>query len=440
MKSDTIVARATPEGRGGVAIIRVSGSLVRTMANEILHFIPEPRIATLSSFFDAAREVIDEGIALFFPAPHSFTGEDVLELHGHGGTFVVDLLIHRMVSLGARMANPGEFSERAFLNDKMDLVQAEAIADLIDAASFHAAKAAIRSLQGEFSKKIQTLVSSLIHLRMYIEAAIDFVEEEIDFLQDEKIGKNLQNLIDQLQMIEDSALQGSLLREGIKTVIIGKPNVGKSSLLNVLSGKDVAIVTDIAGTTRDVLRENIIIDGMPLHIVDTAGLRDSDDVVEKEGIRRAHQEMVDADLILLIKDVREPAMDISFLPENIPFIIVQNKIDTIQEIPTMKVNGSYSEIYLSAKTEAGMDLLKKQIKALAGLKENTEGIFSARSRHLHAIARAKKALHHGKQNLLAGELLAEDLRMAQNALNEITGEFTTDDLLGKIFSSFCIGK
>ncbi|HEX2549743.1 MAG TPA: tRNA uridine-5-carboxymethylaminomethyl(34) synthesis GTPase MnmE, partial [Gammaproteobacteria bacterium] len=369
MKHDTIVACATPEGRGGVAIIRISGAKVRKIAKAILNEIPEPRFATLSSFLDESQETIDEGIALFFPGPHSFTGEDVLELHGHGGLFVVNLLIKRIIALGARIAKPGEFSERAFLNDKMDLVQAEAIADLIDAASFDAAKAAVRSLQGEFSKKIQTLVASLIQLRMYVEAAIDFAEEEIDFLQDEKIGHHLQTLMTQLQNIENSAEQGSLLREGIKTVIIGKPNVGKSSLLNVLSGKDIAIVTNIAGTTRDVLRENILIDGMPLHIVDTAGLRESEDIVEIEGIRRAHQEMLDADLILLIKDIQEPLTETSFLPDNTPVIIIRNKIDILKVSPKIEMREAHMEVFLSAKTKEGIDLLKKQIKIVVGLKE-----------------------------------------------------------------------
>ncbi len=440
MKQDTIVARATPEGRGGVAVIRVSGPTVRSIANAILKSLPKPRFATFTSFYDANDEVIDEGLALFFEGPHSFTGEDVLELHGHGGIYVVDNIIRRVISLGGRLAKPGEFSERAFLNDKIDLVQAEAIADIIDASSINAAKAAIRSLQGEFSKKIENFVASLIHLRMYVEAAIDFAEEEIDFLKDDKIAKNLATLIHDLQSIEASAMQGSLLRQGIKTVIIGKPNVGKSSLLNALSEKDVAIVTDIAGTTRDVLRENIVIDGMPLHIIDTAGLRESEDVVEKEGIRRSYLEMSDADLILYVTDVRESSFDISFFPQHIPVIIIKNKIDITNNDAKIIEKQKYSEIYLSAFTHQGIDILKKQIKHCAGLTENTEGVFSARARHLNAISHAKEALFQGSHHLLEGELLAEDLRTAQIALNEITGEFTTDDLLGKIFSSFCIGK
>lgn len=440
MKHDTIVARATPEGRGGVAVIRVSGPKVRSIAEAILKQLPKPRYATFSSFFDPSDDVIDEGLALFFEGPHSFTGEDVLELHGHGGLYVVDRLIRCVISLGARLAKPGEFSERAFLNDKIDLIQAEAIADIIEASSVNAAKAAIRSLQGEFSKKIENFLSSLIRLRMYVEAAIDFAEEEIDFLKDDKIARDLQSLIQELQSIEAGAQQGSLLRQGIKTVIIGKPNVGKSSLLNALSEKEVAIVTDIAGTTRDVLRENIVIDGMPLHIIDTAGLRESQDVVEREGIRRAHLEMSDADLILCVSDARENAEDISFLPQDIPVIMVKNKIDIILETPKIKTSNTHSEIFLSAKTYQGIDLLKQEIKRCAGLKENTEGVFSARVRHLSALARARDALHQGTTHLMAGELLAEDLRTAQLALNEVTGEFTTDDLLGKIFSSFCIGK
>jgi len=445
---ETIVAAATPLGRGGIAVIRISGPLVSTLSYQLLKKIPEARYATYSSFFDAAGHAIDQGIALYFPAPHSFTGEDVLELHGHGGLAVVDCLIRRIVSLGARLARPGEFSERAFLNDKIDLAQAEAIADLIDATSEQAARNALRSLQGEFSKKIHHLVEAIIRLRMFVEASIDFVEEEIDFLNSQQIKIDLTHLLNQLEDIQKSATQGSLLRDGITAVIAGQPNVGKSTLLNQLSGKDVAIVTDIPGTTRDVLRDYILIDDMPMHVIDTAGLRNSDDPVEQEGIRRAHEEMKKADIILLIVDASQP--DPVFLsdflqniPERATVMIVRNKIDLTQETPKLIQEENNMTISLSAKKGEGVNLLKKQIKESVGLNAPVEGTFSARRRHLDALTRAHHFLLTGKKQLLehrADELFAEDLRQAQNALNEITGEFSSEDLLGKIFGSFCIGK
>jgi len=444
---DTIVATATPTGRGGIAVIRISGNKVRHIAECLLRKIPKPRFALYTPFLNKAGQILDEGIALFFEAPYSFTGEDVLELHGHGGMFIVEQLIKEIISYGARLARPGEFSERAFLNDKLDLIQAEAISDLIDAASQDAAIAAMRSLRGEFSQKIQDLVDGLIHLRTYVEASIDFVEEEIDFLNDGNIGLRLKDLIDRLENIEMSAIQGSLLRNGITAIIIGEPNVGKSSLLNVLCGYDAAIVTHIAGTTRDLLRETIIIDGMPMHIIDTAGLRESEDIVEREGIRRAHQEIEKADLILCMIEAKDPLskMDV-FLKtfshkKNI--LMIRNKIDLTQETPNIQSYQSHVIVSLSAKKNEGMDLLKKIIKENVGLKITMEGTFSARRRHLDALACAKQFLLEGLTQLQenrAGELLAEDLRQAQYALNEITGVFTTDDLLGKIFSSFCIGK
>jgi tRNA modification GTPase len=442
---DTIVALATPAGRGGIAVIRVSGPLVPSIASKILGHVPTPRNATLKAFVDAEQNAIDEGIALYFPGPHSFTGEDVLEFQGHGGPAVCDLLIHAILQAGARMARPGEFTERAFLNDKIDLAQAEAIADLIDATSAQAARSALRSLQGEFSTRINVLVEMLIRLRMYVEAAIDFVEEEINFLGDSQITTQLADISGSLTDVLTSATQGSLLRDGITIVIAGVPNVGKSSLLNYLSGKETAIVTDIPGTTRDVLREQITLDGMPIHIIDTAGLRESNDPIEQEGIRRAHLEIAQADMILLLHDATRPAAlpERQFTLGGQQVITVKNKIDLTKETPALQIVDGQVVISLSAKTGAGMELLTQHIKASAGLNENNEGIFSARRRHVDALVRAKEFVQSGYHQLTtqrAGELLAEDLRQAQFALAEITGEFRADDLLGRIFSSFCIGK
>lgn len=448
MQRDTIVALATPAGRGGVAMVRLSGPLVQSVATEILKKIPLPRHATFSVFLDQSDQIIDEGIALFFPAPHSFTGEDVLELQGHGGPVVVGSLIQRILSLGVRLAKPGEFSERAFLNDKMDLTQAEAVADLIDATSQQAARSALRSLQGEFSRKINLVVEALIRLRTYVEAAIDFAEEEIDFLADQQVAIDLENIIQELEKIQKSAVQGSLLREGITAVIAGQPNVGKSTLLNRLSGKEIAIVTDIPGTTRDVLREYIVLEGMPIHIIDTAGLRESTDEVEQEGIRRARTEISRADIILFIIDASsEEKINVTHwinpLPPQATLITIHNKIDLTQESAGIHQKNGQTIISLSAKQGIGIEILKKHICTCVGFQVNQEGIFSARRRHLDALARAKKFLTNGQQQLRrnrAGELLAEDLRQAQLALNEITGEFTSEDLLGRIFASFCIGK
>lgn len=445
---ESIVALATPPGRGGVAIVRISGKLVKKIAKAILEKPLYARYAIYTAFLDPSARAIDQGIALFFPAPHSFTGEDVLELHAHGGPVVIDSLIHRILTLGARLAKPGEFTERAFLNNKIDLVQAEAIADLIDASSEQAARAAMRSLQGEFSERIYALVEALIRLRTYVEAAIDFAEEEIDFLADKQIVDDLARVITMLETIQEYAAQGSLLRDGITAVIAGLPNAGKSSLLNRLSGKEVAIVTDIPGTTRDLLREHIVIDGMPMHIIDTAGLRESDDVVEQEGIRRAHAEIARADLVLFVVDASCPAVIdlntfIKKVPEHAAIITIRNKIDLLQEMAALTQKNGMTEIALSAKSGAGIELLKKHIKSCVGLQTTNEGIFSARRRHIDALSRARVFLQRGLQQLQthrAGELLAEDLRQAQVTLSEITGMFTSDDLLGKIFSSFCIGK
>ncbi|EPC00705.1 tRNA modification GTPase TrmE [Litchfieldella anticariensis FP35 = DSM 16096] len=448
---DTIAALATPPGRGGVGIVRVSGPGCRDIATAILGCCPAPRHA-LYGPFRGARELIDEGIALYFEGPYSFTGEDVLELHGHGGPVIMDLLLERCVHLGARLARPGEFSERAFLNDKLDLAQAEAIADLIDASSKTAAENALRSLQGEFSRRVQALVERLIELRMYVEAAIDFPEEEIDFLADGKVAAMLETVVAELVEVRLAAGQGALMREGMNVVIAGRPNAGKSSLLNALTEQDTAIVTEIEGTTRDVLREHIHIDGMPLHIIDTAGLRDTPDAVEKIGVARAWAEIEKADRVLLLVDATTtPAIDpMAIWPEFVARLndpsqltLVRNKIDTSQELPGLDLSTTPPVLRLSAKTGAGVDNLKDHLKTVMGFCTTTEGRFSARRRHLDALDRAKQALTNGEEQLQgygAGELLAEDLRDAQQALGEITGEFSADDLLGEIFGSFCIGK
>lgn len=444
---DTIVAIATPPGRGGIGVVRISGVKTRELAQAILGRLPRARHASFANFLDAAGQAIDQGLALFFPAPHSFTGEDVLELHGHGGRVVLDMLIQRVLELGARSARPGEFSERAFLNGKMDLVQAEAVADLIEAGSESAARSALRSLEGEFSKRVHELVEALIRLRMYVEAAIDFPEEEIDFLADQRVLQELDVLQRDIASLLESTRQGCLLHDGLTVVLAGPPNAGKSSLLNALAQSDTAIVSPIPGTTRDVLRERIHIDGMPLHIVDTAGLRESSDVIESEGIRRAREQMQRADRILLVME-DTVADDLSalvtkYLPVKLPYVVIRNKIDLTQRAPGMATHDGVVEISLSVKTGVGLDALRQYLKDCVGFQPTGEGTFMARRRHLDAIQRAQARLVQGKlqlQNARAGELLAEDLRLTQQALSEITGEFTSDDLLGRIFSSFCIGK
>lgn len=453
MTTDTIVAQATPPGRGGVGIIRVSGPQATEVAQIVTGKSLRPRYAEYLPFNDAHGIQLDQGIALFFPNPHSFTGEDVLELQGHGGPVVMDMLIKRILNIpGVRPARPGEFSERAFLNDKMDLAQAEAIADLIDASSEQAARSALQSLQGQFSRKITTLVESLIHLRMYVEAAIDFPEEEIDFLADGKVAGDLQAVINNLNNVRNEANQGAIMREGMKVVIAGRPNAGKSSLLNALSGKDSAIVTEIAGTTRDVLREHIHIDGMPLHIIDTAGLRDACDEVERIGIERAWEEIAQADRVLFVVDgTTTDATDpkdiwpdfIDRLPAHIGITIIRNKADQTGEALGICHVNAPTLIRLSAKTGEGIDDLKHHLKQCMSFHGNHEGSFMARRRHLDALEKAAQHLQTGQEQLegyMAGELLAEELRIAQQHLNEITGEFSSDDLLGRIFSSFCIGK
>lgn len=444
---DTIAAIATPMGRGGVGVIRISGKACTEISNAVLGQVPEPRYACFSPFKEASGKILDEGITLFFPAPRSFTGEDVLELQGHGGPVVMDLLLARVLELGARLARPGEFSERAFLNGKLDLVQAEAIADLIEADTAAAVRVANRSLQGEFSHCVHELVDAITSLRTYVEAAIDFPEEEIGFLPDGKVSADLQSVLDRLRAVKNSAQVGRLLRDGMQLVIAGRPNAGKSSLLNALVGRDSAIVTEIPGTTRDLLREQIQIDGMPLHLIDTAGLREDAEQIEREGIRRAREEISRADRILWVfddqSDPDHDALDRSRLPAGIPLTLVRNKIDLTGNPAGLHKTGEGIEVYVSASTGDGMDQLRDHLKESMGYHGASEGEFIARRRHLDALTRADAHLIQGQAVFLEtgrGELLAEDLRQAQNALSEITGEFTSEDLLGEIFSSFCIGK
>jgi tRNA modification GTPase len=459
--TDTICAIATPPGRSGVGIVRISGSGCAHIAQTILGFIPNPRHAHYSAFLDLQGSVIDQGIALFFPGPNSFTGEDVLELQGHGGYYVLDTLVQTTLSAGARLARPGEFTERAFLNDKIDLAQAEAIADLIESSSAEAAKSAVRTLQGEFSLLINTLSESIIELRVYLEAAIDFTDEEIDFLSEGRVLERLENLLASLDEVLEQARQGALIREGMNVVIAGKPNAGKSSLLNALAGKNSAIVTDIPGTTRDILNEHINIDGMPLHITDTAGLRESTDVVEQEGIRRALQAIAQADQVLLMVDSTKDSVDNNSLTDYLTKLgfsdleqtlhkskltIIQNKVDLLDQQPSLVCCSDENKaaiLRLSAKQKLGIDILRDHLKACMGFKTTEEGGFIARRRHLDALRRSRECLVQAIYQLShqgAAELVAEDLRHAHQHLGEITGTFSTDDLLGRIFSSFCIGK
>lgn len=445
---DTIAAQATPPGNGGVGIIRISGKETARLARGFLGKLPSPRVAEYLPFYSSSKHVIDYGLALYFPGPNSFTGEDVLELQAHGGQVVMDMLLQEALSQGARTALPGEFSQRAFLNDKIDLAQAEAIADLINASSEAAAKSAMNSLSGKFSQEIHALVEQLIETRMHVESAIDFPEEEIDFLADEVVLSKVDSVRSALLRTLDNARQGHVLNEGMTIVILGQPNAGKSSLMNYLSGRDTAIVTEIAGTTRDILREHINIDGLPLRFVDTAGLREQADIVEKEGIRRAWEAVANADCVLFLVDDAKGLSDMDRdiqrkLPEKIPVVLVFNKIDVSERLPGAVADSEIPSFAVSAKSGAGFPQLKEYLKQLMGYRGQTEGIFLARRRHLDALHRALELVEHGRAELvssMAGELLAEDLRQAQMALSEITGEFTSDDLLGRIFSSFCIGK
>lgn len=453
MTTDTIVAQATAPGRGGVGIVRVSGPAAEQVAEIVLGKLPRVRYAEYLPFKDEQGQPLDQGIALLFKAPNSFTGEDVLELQGHGGPVIMDMLVRRILQIkGLRPARPGEFSERAFMNDKLDLAQAEAIADLIEASSEQAARSAMHSLQGQFSSKIQQLVENLIRLRIYVEAAIDFPDEEIDFLSDGKVAGDLYAIMAELDGVRSEAKQGALLREGMKVVIAGRPNAGKSSLLNALAGRESAIVTEIAGTTRDVLREHIHLDGMPLHIIDTAGLRDTQDQVEKIGIERAWAEIAQADRVLFMVDgTTTDAIDpreiwpefVDRLPKNIGLTVVRNKADLTGEDLAPRSELGHAVYRISAKTELGLPALREHLKACMGFQGNTEGGFMARRRHLDALERAAERLLVARDQLeiyVAGELVAEELRLAQESLSEITGEFSSDDLLGRIFSSFCIGK
>jgi tRNA modification GTPase len=447
MSEDTIVAVATPPGRGGVAIVRLSGPIALSIAQSITHKkIITPRTAHFCSLYRQDKSLLDEGLLIYFKAPHSFTGEDIIEFQVHGAPIVLDEILKESIICGARLARPGEYSERAFLNDKMDLTQAEAIADLIQASSQTAARMAVRSLQGDFSKKINALSQQIIRLRLFVEAAIDFPEEEIDFLSDGKVASQLSAILVELNVIQKSATQGAIIREGLSVVIAGRPNAGKSTLINALAGRDVAIVTAIPGTTRDVMREHVLLDDIPLYLIDTAGLRDSDDEVEQEGIKRAWQEVSRADCLLMVTDGSEPDVEAtplneairSQLPAGIPLIHVLNKIDQ-KRLPAGVENNRVS---LSAKSGEGLSLLKEKIKEVVGYQVG-EGQFLARRRHIQALSAAQKLLASGQQQLLdhrAGELLAEDLRLAHDSLCEITGAYTSDDLLGEIFSSFCIGK
>lgn len=450
---ETIVAQATPPGRGGIGIVRISGEHVTRIAKAIVGQLPAPRYAAYRNFMGRDGSVIDQGIVLYFPKPHSFTGEDVIEFQGHGGQWVLDCLIKRILALGARLARPGEFSERAFLNNKIDLAQAEAIADLIDSGSRQAAQAAMRSLQGAFSNRINELVDSVIKLRTYIEAAIDFPEEEVDFLDDDKLSCDLKVIQKQLQAILANAKQGAILQEGMTVVLAGEPNVGKSTLFNQLSGKSAAIVTEIAGTTRDVMYQDITIDGLPFRIIDTAGLREGMDIVEQEGVRRARNEIKGADKIILMVDAtqtnNQAIVDLKqqffpTVPLTSAITLIVNKIDLVNKPPLIQCDHLTEVIYLSAKTGQGLTLLKNHLKETVGYDDVlSEGCYMARRRHLNALVQANEALSKGLmhlQQMKAGELLAEELRYVQQHLAEITGEFGTEDLLEQIFSSFCIGK
>jgi len=457
--SDTIVAIATAPGRGAVGIIRVSGPDTPRVAAAILGCLPAPRSAVVSRFVDADGKTLDQGIALYFPAPASFTGESVLELQGHGGAVVMHTVLQRLLALGCRSARPGEFSERAFLNGKMDVAQAEAIADLIDAGTTAAARAAVRSMQGEFSEQIRALQSILTQLRVHVEAAIDFPDEEIDFLSSAAVAEQVSQVFARFGSITAAARQGALLRDGLTVVIAGKPNAGKSSLLNRLVGDEVAIVTELPGTTRDVLRERVHLDGLPLTLIDTAGLRSATDVVEAEGIRRARVEMRRADRVLYVVDasIEEPSLapDLEGVPPSVPVTLVLNKIDLPAVAPEPVSDASVgasvgslmsagvTRLRVSARTGEGMNLLRDHLKASAGYEGAETGAFSARQRHLDALNRAHELVQGavaGLQDTRALELFAEDLRLAQLALSEVTGEMTSDDLLGEIFGSFCIGK
>ena len=450
--SDTIAAIASAPGRGAVGVIRVSGPDVPRIAESVIGHLPPPRAAQVANFIAGDGESLDRGLALYFPAPASYTGEHVLELQGHGGVLVLDSLLERLLQLGCRMARPGEFSERAFLNGKLDIAQAEAIADLIDAGSCEAARAAVRSMRGEFSARVHELQAQITELRTLVEAAIDFPDEELDFLPGSVLGDRIAKIFMSFDAIGAAARQGALLREGLNVVIAGKPNAGKSSLLNQLAGDEIAIVTDQPGTTRDVLRQQVHLDGLPLNLIDTAGLRRAADVIEAEGVRRALAELKRADRVLYILDATAPAgessasdlaAELDELPKDVPVTLIFNKIDLSGAQASVDEARDPPQVFLSAKTGAGLDLLRDHLKNRAGFSSGDSGALSARRRHLDALERARSGVARAAEVLgatRAFELFAEELRRAQSALGEITGEFSSDDLLGEIFSSFCIGK
>ena len=444
-KIETICALATAIGQSGIGVIRVSGPLSKIISKKILHLELKPRHAFYGPFYDNEDNTIDKGVAIYFPGPNSYTGEDVVEFQGHGGMSVMRKLLETALIFGARLSEPGEFSKRAFLNGKMDLVQAEAVQDLIQSSSEESALSAVRSLTGEFSEKINHLLSELTSLRVFVEATIDFSDEEIDFLESHQVSTKLKNLKDLLTSILESANQGAILRDGLHVAIAGKPNAGKSSLLNALTKQPSAIVTDIAGTTRDVLKETIHVDGMPLHIIDTAGLHNSEDIIEQEGIRRAYTEINNADVVLLVFDAKDELPDFSILPDlvkNKPIICIRNKIDLINTKSNVNKLDNQLEVWLSAKNGDGVDLLRKALAEFAGLNSAGEGVFLARKRHIDSIDQTLIYINSALEQLEGGasELVAEDLRQAGMSLGQITGEFSSDDLLGEIFSSFCIGK
>lgn len=443
--TDTIAAIATASGAGGIGVVRISGTLSQVIATQILGHCPPPRHAAYLDFKQDNGDLIDRGIAIYYPNPHSYTGEDVLELQAHGGTALMQILLARCIALGARQAEPGEFTRRAYLNDKMDLAQAEAVADVISAATAEAAKSAVRSLSGEFSQRINALLLKLIELRMYVEACLDFPEEEIDFITQGRVAEKLDAIITELLSVFAKAKQGSLLREGINVVLVGQPNVGKSSLMNQLAGEEIAIVTSIAGTTRDTIKNAIQINGVPLHIIDTAGLRETDDEVEKFGIARTWRATETANIALLLIDAahgitKTEKSILARLPQEIRKIWVHNKIDVANQAAFVEEIDGATHIYISAKTGAGLDLLKSHLLQFAGYQNNAEGVFMARARHLDALTKVETHLHVAVTQINSAELVAEELRLAQEDLSSITGEFTPDDLLGEIFSKFCIGK
>ncbi len=442
---DTIAAIATASGAGGIGVVRISGPLASIIAIQILGHCPTPRYAAYLDFKSDTNELIDRGIAIFYPNPHSYTGEDVLELQAHGGTALMQLLLARCIALGARQAEPGEFTCRAYLNNKMDLAQAEAVADVINASTVEATRSAMRSLSGEFSNSINIILAKLIDLRMYVEACLDFPEEEIDFITQGKVSLKLANISNELNSVFEKAKQGSLLREGVKVVLIGQPNVGKSSLMNALAGEDIAIVTAIAGTTRDTIKNEIQIKGVPLHIIDTAGLRETEDEVEKFGIARTFLALETAHIALILLDVTNDITEkeksfLGCLPQQITKLWVHNKIDVSHNLASIQEIDSQTHIYLSAKTGVGLDLLKTQLLKLVGYQALGDGVFMARARHINALNQVSNYLKNATFQINMAELVAEELRLAQLSLSSITGEFTPDDLLGEIFSNFCIGK